>query len=527
MFSQQDMQVGWDYAEEMLGAEAGAQMGSRYIQDVDACIQELADQINSKNGFATDPSRLKGFVAEDWHAGTFNIVAALRNSRNRAHVEGSTQHASVDISTSFGENFSLKYYATGEKSVLNQAKDVIQAYCEYYNKSSASTKMTFDEYLSRYGYSKDMNELLKSVYYGQGRIIPSDQLQDAVAFLKQQIAKESMKDGINRAAVCAKYEETLSRLSDRIRDGKGVESIPLTKEEAEAIAALCKEGKFRPEDFGISMVSLVKPEFILQQAMKAGASAAIMTLVFELAPYVFRTIMHLIREGEISLDDLRETGLNAISGSAEGFLRGAVSSAITVAARSGQLGESLMTIDAGVVGAITFLVISTAKNSFLVATGKMTGKEMGVELSKGILVSGMSLAGGAVGQLVMPELPVLGYMLGSLVGSLAASAVIFTSEHLLLAFCVRNGFTCWGLVEQNYELPAELLESLGYEIAQLEKIQFEESPDLETVGLDTIQLEPVQLEMSQDDFKEDEDWVQFQPLRRGIVGFNKIGYVFG
>ena len=521
MSLQQGVQDGWDYAGEMLGAAAGAQMGAGYIEDVDACIQALAEQINSKSGFATDPAQLKGFVAEDWHAGTFNLIATLRNSRNRAYVVGSTEHASVDIATNFGENYSLKYYVTGKASVVAQAKDVIQAY----KQSGASSKMSFDEYLSRYGYSNDMNELLKSVYNGQGRIIPSDQLKDAVDFLKREIAKESMKDGINRSAVCAKYEETLSRLSDRIRDGKGIESIPLTKEEAEAIAALCKEGKFRPEDFGISMVSLVKPEYVLQQALKSGASAAIMTVVFELAPYVFRTIMHLIQEGEISLDDLRETGFKTLSGSAEGFLRGSVSSAITIAARSGQLGESLMNIDAGVVGAITFLVISTAKNSFLVASGKMTGKQMGVELSKQILISGMSLAGGTVGQLVLPELPVLGYMLGSLVGSLAASVVIFTSEHFLLAFCVRNDFTCWGLVEQNYELPPEVLQSIGYETAQLDNVQFEDNPDLERVELETAELETVELENTKDDFRQDEDWVCFQFLRRGVVGFYKVGYV--
>ena len=519
MSTSQSMKSGWDYIADLSGANLGGQSGEQYIDKVESAIQELTDQINSKEGFATGIGQLKGFVAEDWHAGTFNINAALRDSSNRAYVEGSNAHASVDVSTNYGQDYSLKYYATGIKSAQSQAKDVIQAYYEYLGKSKAENPLTFEEYLAKNGYSGEMAELLQSVYHGQGRIIPSDQLDEAIKYLQREIAKESMKEGANRAAVLAKYEETLSKLSDRIKDGQGVESTPLTKEEAETIAKLCKEGDFKPEDFGLSLEELVTSEFILQQALKAGCTAAVLTVVFQIAPHIYKAFMHLIREGEINVDELKTIGLKGLSGSAEGFLRGSIASALTIAAQAGKLGEEYKNINAGVIGAVTFIVLSTVKNSILVATGKMTSKELGVILVKEVVISGASIAGGTIGQLLLPELPVIGYMLGSLVGSTIASGVVFAGEKLLLAFCTHSGFTCFGLVDQNYELPPALLEHFGYEIAELEKVELE-AIELETAELETITPEKAELEILTD-----ENGIEYKFLRRGVVGFYKVAFV--
>ena len=511
---------GWEYGSGLSGAASGAMSGEKYINDVNAAIDELAKKINAKEGFLSDPSRLKGFVAEDWHAGTFNLNAILRGSEARAHVDGSVKHASVDVSTSWGKGFSLKYYATGQKSALSQAKDVYQAYYEYLGKSKAESPMTFEEYLAGNGYSGEKAELFRSVYSGQGRIIPSDQLDAACTFLRQEIAKEAMKKGPNRAFVLAKYEETLSQLSDRIKDNHGVESIPLTKDEAEAIAALCKEGKFDPRDFGLGLESLVTPEFILQQAIEAGCTAALLTVFFSIAPDIYNAFMHLIKTGEIDVESLKNAGLKALPASAEGFLRGSVAAALTVAAQSGKFGPALISLNAEMIGTITFLVLDTVKNSILVAAGKMTPQEMGGTFVKQMIVAAGSVAGGAAGQALLPMLPVLGYMLGSLAGSLIASAVVFTGERMLLAFCVDTGFTCFGLVEQNYTLPPELLERMGYQLLQFDKIEYDKI-SYEQVSYSTISYASIEYESFHDAVG-----FEFKPLRRGVIEFNKIGYVY-
>ena len=119
--------------------------------------------------------------------------------------------------------------------------------------------------------------------------------------------------------VLANYQEILEKLVDRIFDGQGTESVPLTKEEAEAVAELIKEGKFRPEDFGISLNDLVTVEYILNQALKAGYTAAAITLVLQLGPEIIKGIYLLIKNREIDIEQLKKTGKVAISASAEVF----------------------------------------------------------------------------------------------------------------------------------------------------------------------------------------------------------------
>lgn len=516
MSASQSMKSGWDYVANLSGANLGSQTGEQYVDRVESAIQELTDQINSKEGFATGTGQLQGFIAEDWHAGTFNINAALRDSQNQASVEGSNAHASVDVSTNYGENYSLKYYKTASGSAKSQAKDVNQAYEAY--KARSKNPVSKEEYLAKYGYSDNEEELAQSVYHGQGRIIPGDQLDDAIQYLQNKIAQEYAKENPDTALI-AKLEETLSKLSDRIKDNQGGESIPLSREEAEEIAELCKEGEFDPEEYGLSLEELITSEYVLEQALKAGCTAAVLTVVFQIAPHICKAFMHLVREGEINVDELKTIGLKGLSGSAEGFLRGSIASALTIAAQAGKLGEEYKNINAGVIGAITFIVLSTVKNSILVAVGKMTSKELGVILAKEVVISGVAIAGGTIGQLLLPEFPVIGYMLGSLVGSTIASGVVFASEKFLLSFCTHSGFTCFGLVDQNYELSPELLEHFGYEIAELEKV------DLETVEVETIQLETISAETAELEALTDDNGIEFKFLRRGVVGFYKIAFV--
>lgn len=507
------MKEGWEFASKNMGSVKASMMGNDYVGEVDKAIRDLTDSLNSKSGTAQGIGQLKGFVAEDWHAGTFNINAALKGSGNRATVEGSNAHASVDVSLASGETFSMKYYATGKDSAIQQSKNVIQAYHEYLSKSKAQKPMSFEEYLEKYGYSNDMTELLKSVYHGQGRIIPLDQLDEARQHLKNLIATESCKEGPNRAALLKGYEETLSKLSEKIKDGEGIESIPLTKSEAEAIAELCRSGEFNPEDFGLSLSSLVSMEYILPQALKAGFTSAMLTMVMKLGPEIFKAIDYLVKNGEIDVEKLKEVGFETLSESALGFIRGSISASITIACHAGKFGKQFMGIEPSVVGTLTVIVLDTMKNSYQVARGKMTVKEMGVELTKEIMISSAALAGGSIGQALAPELPVLGYMLGSLVGSVVASITINIAESAMLSFCVDSGFSFFGLVEQDYRLPDEVLERLGVHIVSFEHV------DIKRVEVKRVAVKRTEVKRTK------YNTIDIIALRRGVIGINKIGYV--
>lgn len=504
---------GWDFAAKTQGSMYAAQVGAQYVQSVDDAVQQLAKDMNDKMGSKESVDTLKGFIAEYWHADTFNINAALKGSANRATIERSTDAASVDVSTNFGMNYSMKYYATGADSAKQQATNVIQAYHKYLSKSKTEKPMSFEEYIAKNNYPSELQKQLMSVYQGQGRIIPTDQLEDAIKSLERKIATEAAKEGANRAALLESYKETLDNLMDRIKDGEGVESIPLRKDEAEVIAALCKSGDFRPEDFGFTLEELITPEYIMQQALTAGFTSAVITLVLQIGPEIYKAIDYLVKNGEIDVQQLKKTGLKALSSSAEGFLRGAISASLTIACQAGKLGSQFVNVTPGMVGAFTAIVLDTMKNGYDVARGKMTPREMATQLTKELLVSSAAIVGGTAGQALLPELPVLGYMLGSFVGSVVASVALNIGEKTILSFCADTGFSFFGLVEQNYELPKEIIERLGLEVVSLEHIELKRNElkrnTLNRTGLNRTKYNTLEIMV----------------LRRGVVGVNKIGYV--
>lgn len=513
MLSTSKVVEGWDFIAKNQASALSDISGTNYVNMVNDAVEQLTKDINSQMETSREIGKLKGFIAEYWHANTFNIDAVLKGSSNRAFILGSNEHASVDVLTNFGDDYSMKYYATGRESAISQSKNVLQAYYEYLRKSKAQNPLTLEEYLAKHDYENHTAELIKSVYYGQGRIIPSDQLEDAVNYLKRKIATESVKEGQGRVALYDNYLETLEKLSDRIKDCNGVESIPLTKEESEAIAALAKTGEFSPEDFGFSLKELIITEYIMQQALKAGVTSAVITFAFQIAPEIYKAIDYLIKNGEIDAEQLKYTGLKAISSSAEGFLRGSISAAITISCKTGKLGSNLMSINPGVIGAITVIVIDTMKSSYMVACGKMNFREMETQLTKELLIASASLAGGVVGQVILPELPVIGYMLGSLLGSVVCSVTINLCENTILSFCADTGFTLFGLVEQNYEMPQEVFDRLGiksadFKIASYKKTNYKHSP-YKKVYYKRHKYETI----------------KFTILRRGVIGVSIIGYI--
>ena len=134
-------------------------------------------------------------------------------------------------------------------------------------------------------------------------------------------------------------------------------------------------------------------------------------------------------------------------------------------------------------------------------------------LVRDMLVSSCSLAGGAVSQAYI-EIPVLGYMIGSFVGSMVGSFVYSCGYNAIISFCVDSGFTFFGLVEQDYTLPEEVLKEMGVHIFEYEKFDYSQfEPD---------RFEPVKFEA--DRVAIPEFGVTF--LRRGVIGISQIGYTY-
>lgn len=490
----------------------GSFEGDIYIKSISKEIDALTEDINkSFKNFKTNSAQLKGDIAEKWHSGTHNIDAARRGLKGRTTVERSHDFASPDIISDSGEKFGLKYMAGGKLSAKAQAVSYFERYNEY--KVKYDSDISFREYLKSRNISSDDFLLNEPIYKGQIRIIPKDQMNEAIRWLKWKIEKEES----TRPEQIVRYKETLSLLSDRVKTVDGAESIPLSVEDAKKLANLAKNSEFDPTKYGLTTEEFVKFKYIIQQSVQAGLTSAMISLVLKVGPQVYKAIEYLIRTGDIDEKQLRDLGFSSISGFAEGFLRGTVSAAITSSCKSGLIGQSLKTVDPSVIGAVTVIFMNVMKNSYEVAFSRKSKHEMINELIKDMYVSTCSLIAGGFTQ-SMIEIPILGYMLGSLVGSMIGGISYELGYSKLLSFCVESGFTLFGLVEQDYTVPSELLEQLGFDIFELDPF------NLEPIEPERFELDPFELEQfNLDPFVNDN--VELVYVRRGVIGINRIGYI--
>lgn len=497
-------QDGYYFFQQSVGAVRGAFGGADYIETIEDEIRKLNEDMSHFEGFQTASAMLKGDIAEFWHAGTFNIKAAVQGSTNRAIVDRSHDFASTDVSTNFGKNYGLKYYGSAQESAKAQATSVFQRFKEY---QASGGKDSLDKFLSDRQYDTDA-VLNDPIYSGQLRLIPHDQMVEAAKWLERKIQTES----VIRPEQVERYRETLEMLRDRISDSQGNESIPLTKEEAERLATLAKKGGFSAEDLGLSTEELLSIESVLKESLKSGMSAAVISLVLRVGPEIFKAIEYLIRNGEIDEEQFRRIGFAAVSGSLEGFIRGTISSAITACCNGGLLGDGLKEVSPGLVALVTVIALNTVKNAYAVARGKMSRTKLANELVKDMIVSATSYAGGIAGQAILIEVPVLGYMIGSLVGSLIGTFAANVAHSAVLSFCTETGFTMFGLVEQDYVLPDDIIREIGVSTFDYESFtpdSFEpDSFTFETFDFEAFQPENLDIKF----------------LRRGVIGFSKVGY---
>ena len=487
---------GYAFITKQAGVQIAGYEGGIYVEQIDNEIAKLLHDLNAFEGFKTKPNALKGDIAEFWHADTFNIDAVARDTANRTYVDRSHDFASADVSSNFGEIFGLKYYKSGVDSAKQQAKSVFERFHEY---RSAGGKDTLDVFLEKRGFTDD-SVLHDPIYSGQVRVIPSDQLKEACTWLRNKMER---------------YQDTLKMLSDRLRDGEGTESIPLTEADAKALAVLAKEGDVTAEELkllGVSADEAIHFEYLAQHAFKSGLTAATISIVLNVAPEIYKAINHLIKTGELDEKQFQRIGFTALKGGSEGFVRGTVSAAITIACKSGMLGEALKGISPSIVGMATVLAMDTMKNAFKVASGKMTRSELAQELVKELMVSSAALAGGTIAQTFI-EIPVLGFMIGSFIGSAIGSFAYNCGYGAVMSFCVDTGFTMFGLVKQDYTLPEDVLEYIGVDVFQYEKFlpkQFQKQ-----------NFTP--LNFNQKEFEANTLGIRI--LRRGVIGVSEIGYV--
>ena len=481
-----------------------ARMGEDYVSNVAAKISDLESDINSFAGYNTNTDKLKGDIAEFWHSGTFNIDAAVKGSNSQTYVNRSHDFASADITSNYGIEYGLKYYADGRKSANAQSLSYFQRYAEY-KSQTGRVDLSFLDYLKEKGIDKE-SVMYDPIYSGQVRIIPADQLKDALEYLKWKIAKEALTG----PEQVARYQDTLNNLSTKLESSDGVSSIELTESEAKDIAGLAKEGRFKASDYGLTTEELVNFQYIIKEGLRAGTSAAVISFVLKTAPEVYKCIDKLVKQGEIDEDDLKKVGFAAMSGAATGFVRGFVAASLTTACKTGALGASLKSVDPSGIAGLTVILMETFSDSFKVVAGDMPANQMADNLIKNIIITSAGVGLGVVFKTYFAFIPG-SYLLGNFIGTAIGNFVYQTTENAIMSFCINSGSTFFGLVKQDYTLPDEVLSQLGFDLAELETCELE-TCELETCELETCELETCELET-------------VYMLRRGVIGFHRIGYI--
>lgn len=492
-----DMSYGWEFMANVLGTSNATfqattdyidnillnnqiQIDNKRIIEINEAIDNLTKNINELQNHHLDIEKLKGFVAEEWHSSTFNIDALEKGSSHRAWTLKDTSYASVDIETNFGKKYSSKY--------SNNAYDAenMQAIL---NKDTKSPK-----------------------YQGQERLIAEEQLEEAKSIAKTR----EMKNILTRPELSQSHRETREHLVGKISDDKGVESKSLSIKNSKKIAKEAQNQEFNAEDYGFKKDPLkdqVRIDYV-NKAMKAGLTAATITAITQLVPELYKSIDFLIKNGEINLNQIKNSGEKIITTSGESFLRGSIAYTVEMAIQQGLFGESIRAIDPTFIGVTVSIIYGTIRDSIFVAAGKITPNEMGVHFVDSLLISSGYIVGaklgGTIGQALLSNVPFVGYVIGSLLGCSISIAYNIGKKHLI-SFCIDTGFSCFGLVDQNYELPEQVLSELGVQYIPIPKTEIKETK-INRIDC-SITYTQYQLET-----------VNFTVLKRGIIGINKIGY---
>ena len=433
---------GWDTAVDFASSKYAAAMGSKYVTDVGNAINNLKSDINQSVGSARSTAQEAGFVAEKWVADTFNIDAVAGGSAYSADVVGSTGMGSVDVKTSYGENASLKYYNSYEGSASAQATDILQEYSKY--KSKAKEPMSLDEYLNKYNVkSDDMDALYSSIYDGQTRIIPVDQYDDAVAFLKSKSKKfsdyEKKNGSVRGKARSEAYEETLNNLKMRLEAPDGTASKPATYDEMQAMAELAQKGDFDPSEFGITTSQIITPKYLVKQSVNAGMTAAALNTVLSIGPDIFSILVQAAKDGKFDEAKLKSIGMEGLLSATEGFVEGSVSCAILTACQAGKLGSTLKNVSPEVIGMLTVLTVDAIRYGYSLSKGEITTLDYSNLMAEEILVMVVSCASGALLTALLPAVP-FSYMIGSLAGGMVASSGFTYAKEIVLEIKDGGGF---------------------------------------------------------------------------------------
>ena len=448
---------------------SGALESADFINEVEIAIGMATDALAKEAGRRANVGvdYVKGNLAEVWHAETLNVSAVAKR-------------ADDVFACAVGTN------KTGQDVLYGSASGTSQAELKYYKTAEETAR-----------------QLGNPAYSSGDKIVPSDQLDGVIA----ESMKQAERNREGRPDVAAAYQNTADSVSDRLEVG-GASSKPLSEADAKGMATDFKrDGKIDPEDYGLNTEGFVEWSDIFRESGSAVLNAAAFSAAVTAAPHVHAILAHYLKSGEFDPALMREGASQVFSSAGAAAVRGGLAAVITGSCKAGLMGRSLKSVSPTAVGMATAMALNSIENTWRYAQGEISGKELAFLSSRDAvaLIAGGGFA--VLGQMIIP-IPVFGALLGNLVGSTLGSMGVNYANSKVLGICVESGWTFFGLVEQSYSVPEEVLKSAGFDI--FARKVFASS----AFNTPRFKLQPFA-----------PDSVGFTLLRRGVIGFNTVGYL--
>lgn len=455
-------------ASKDIAGVGGALESAAFVNDVQSAIDAAlaAMKIESDRLTNVGVNYVKGNLAEIWHAETLN-VAAVAKGNEEVWAEA------------------LINCKTGQDVAYGNSSEAYMAELKYY------------------GSAKDTAGALGNpAYVGNQKVVPSDQLEGVIAESQKQAARNQDI----RPEVAAAYQDTADAVSDRI-EIDGVTSKPLTEGDAKSIASeLKRDGEINADKYGLNTEGFIEWSDIFRESGSAALNAAAFSAALTAAPHVYRIIDKCLKTGELDAKIIREGAVHVLSSSSAAGLRGGLAAVITGSCKSGLMGASLKGLSPTAIGMATAMALNSIENSWRYAQGQISAKELAFNSSRDAVALMMGGGGAALGQMLIP-VPILGALLGNLVGSTIGAVGVSYANNKVLGICVESGWTFWGLVDQSYVVPEHVLREAGYDLFAPQYFK----PELFSVNKFNVQR-----------FQTDRIGITF--LRRGVIAFNTVGF---
>lgn len=459
---------GYHRASKDFAGVAGSLASADFVNEVQSALDSALDALKqeAERRANVDVHYVKGHLAEVWHAETLKVSAAAKgNDEIWAQATGTNK--------------------TGQDIAYGNSATTYHAESKYYR--------TADDTAAQLG---------NPAYAGSQKIAPTDQLDDVIAASQRQADRNQNI----RPEVAAAYQDTADTVSDRI-EVDGVTSKPLSEPDAKSMASDFKrDGEVDPDAYGLNTESFIEWSDVFRESGSAALNAAAFSAALTAAPYVYRLLSQYIRSGQLDTTLLRDGAQHVFSSSSGAGLRGGLAAIITGSCKAGLMGQSLKAIPPTAVGMATAMALNSIENSWRYAQGQISGKELAFNSSRDAVALIMGGGGAVIGQMIIP-VPVLGALIGNLVGSTLGAVGVSYANNKVLGICVESGWTFWGLVDQSYVVPEDALKQAGFDLFARQVFK------------------PEQFNITRFNARSfQEPRLTFTVLRRGVIAFNTVGY---